>query len=121
PRLSWAPATGLFATTATISTPDAARPGKSISRSLTGQSLWIPHLRKTVGQFTLPQLADPAASPPTTATSSPSLRPGHYRPGRGCALILRFAASPAGAGSGLRGVEGFNRFSSVRSSMRNCR
>jgi hypothetical protein len=71
PRLSWTSSTGIFSTSTSVISPDPLREGKTLSRTLAGQSLWIPHLRQAIGQFTLPQLADPSATPPTTATTSP--------------------------------------------------
>lgn len=70
------PATGSFSGKFTLMDPDPLNAAKTVSRVVTYQGLVLRHAtgeRTGHGYFLLPQLAQPTASPPTTATTSPIL------------------------------------------------
>jgi hypothetical protein len=70
------PATGSFSGKFTLIDPDPLNAAKTVSRVVTYQGLVLRHAtgeRTGYGYFLLPQLAQPTASPPTTATTSPIL------------------------------------------------
>ena len=69
--LSWAPGTGLFSASGQFSTANPYTASRNIVRPITGQALWIPHLNRAVGPFTLPDVPNLETDPPITPRNAP--------------------------------------------------
>ncbi|MBB5037255.1 choice-of-anchor D domain-containing protein [Prosthecobacter dejongeii] len=70
-NLSWMPTTGLFNVSGQFSTAPSAPSSRNILRPIAGQALWIPHLNKAVGPFTLPDAPNLETDPPVTPRNAP--------------------------------------------------
>ncbi|SKA95103.1 Abnormal spindle-like microcephaly-assoc'd, ASPM-SPD-2-Hydin [Prosthecobacter debontii] len=65
PSLKLTSSTGLFSLSSRLTQAETA------DRATSGQALWIPHLEKAAGYFTLPEVPDAEATPPTTSKTAP--------------------------------------------------